>query len=268
MHFGTDKPFLATHSESVHFIKRALKTKLEGKMDFQQAQAGFQWLDGQMKAGAITQEQYQSGLNELRVTDPWGRLWMQQERTGIWHCYSDGTWVAAQPPVLPAAAPPAVPAYPRQQAAPAAYAPTSMGARAQAPVSGGVKKELSLFMKYVRMLLIWLGIWVVIAAAFYLFYARLQPQGNLMMAGIGVAAVLSLVLMLWSLRGSWKGQVTEIRIVKEQQGDDDGSYSVDVRYAFIRQVTGRMRKERAMPDWQPGDWLEKRLGENWVRKMK
>jgi hypothetical protein len=68
-------------------------------MDFQQAQARFQWLEGQFRAGAINAQQYQAGLSELRVTDAGGRVWMLQEHSGIWFVYTNGGWVAAQPPV-------------------------------------------------------------------------------------------------------------------------------------------------------------------------
>jgi hypothetical protein len=115
---------------------------------------------------------------------------------------------------------------------------------------------------------IWLFIWVLIAGGLWIFYVSKQEgEGQEIMIGIGVAAVLSLVLMLSSMRGGWKGQVVEIRIVKEQQGDEDGTYYVDVRYAIIRQMDGKLRKEPAMPDWQEGDWLEKKQGENWVNKL-
>lgn len=42
---------------------------------------------------------------------------------------------------------------------------------------------------------------------------------------------------------------------------------VDVRYAFIRQDNGKMRRERAMANWQLGDWLKKKQDENWIRKL-
>jgi hypothetical protein len=56
-------------------------------MDFQEAQARFQWLEGQFRASALSDPQYQSALNELRVTDPWGRLWAPQAHSGVWHVF-------------------------------------------------------------------------------------------------------------------------------------------------------------------------------------
>jgi hypothetical protein len=235
-------------------------------MDFQEAQARFQWLEGQFRASALSDPQYQSALNELRVTDPWGRLWAPQAHSGVWHVFYNGAWVAAQPPVQLAIAPPPAPVQPPPyQAYPTAQASPNFQAN---PEVTHQKKESSLLFRYLRAFVIWLFIWVLIAGGLWIFYVSKQEgEGQEIMIGIGVAAVLSLVLMLSSMRGGWKGQVVEIRIVKEQQGDEDGTYYVDVRYAIIRQMDGKLRKEPAMPDWQEGDWLEKKQGENWVNKL-
>jgi len=237
-------------------------------MDFQQAQARFQWLESQLKSGAMSLQQYQAGLNELRVTDPWGRLWMIQERTGIWYMYNSGVWVAAQPPVQPVAAVPPPPPPP------SFAAPLMPGASPYAGVSpiggvsplGGVaKKEMGLFAKYVRGFFVWLVCWIIIVAGVYLFYGSSHQDEfpNLLM-GVAAAAGLSLLLMLWSFRGSWKGQVVDVKVISEQT--DDNIYQ-DVRYVYLRQTNGKTRRERAMPDWKVGDWLEKKQGENWVRKL-
>lgn len=213
-------------------------------MDFQEAQARFQWLEGQFRAGGMDPQQYQAALNDLRVTDGWGQVWMIQAHSGAWHVYQNGAWVAAQPPV------PLYPAYPT----PPAPAPAA---------------ESSLFFRYFRGFLIWLAIWVLIAGGFWLFYGSShQDEAGEIFLGIGAAAALSLVLMLWSFRGGWKGQVVEMRVVREESLDDDGGVEYeDVRYAFIRQTDGKMRRERALPIWNQGDWLEKKRGENWVRKL-
>lgn len=238
-------------------------------MDFQQAQAGFQRLEAQLKTEAISLQQYQAGLNELRVTDPWGRLWMMQERTGIWHVFNNGAWVAAQPPVQPTVPPPPTPVNYAAPVIPAAQGVSPIGGMSPAggivEAGGAAKKEPSLFAKYMRGILIVLVIWIVIAAAVYLFWGRDHlGQFSELLVGIAVAAVLSLVLTLGSFRGHWKGQVVDVKVVSEQTQDD---IYEDVRYAYIRQVNGKMRRERAMPNWQVGDWLEKKQGENWVRKL-
>jgi len=231
-------------------------------MDFTQAQAGYQWLDSQLKCGAIDEQRYQSGLNELRVTDPWGRLWMMQAHTGVWHVFNNGAWVAAQPPVTsPAPMPPPPPAPPVAAAAP--YA-----APVIAPIKP-VKPEPPLLAKYLRMLVIWVVIWVVIAVGFYLFWGQSHMDEFFpgVLLGIGAAALLSLFLMLRSLSSSWKGQVVDVRVEREATNDDDGVSYENVRFAYIRTTAGKMRRERAMNNWQVGDWLEKKQGEGWVRKL-
>ena len=219
-------------------------------MDFQQAQARFEGLEAQLRAGQISPQQYQAGLNELRVMDAWGRLWMPQAHTGIWHVFQNGAWVAAQPPVPVAAPPPA-------------YAPPPV---AQVPPPAS-KPDSSLAFKYFRFFVIWAVTWVLIAGGYWLFYGSShQDEAGEAFIGIGVAAALSLVLLLFSLRGGWKGQVVEIRVERKKEADDDGFVGLaETRYAMILQPDGRVRKERAMPNWQVGDWLEKKQGENWVR---
>jgi len=53
-----------------------------GRVNFQEAQARFQWLEGQRAAGRMNDQVYRGELNQLRVVDAWGRQWMMQERTG------------------------------------------------------------------------------------------------------------------------------------------------------------------------------------------
>ena len=248
-------------------------------MDFQQATTRFQWLEGQLRAGLLNEQQYQAALNDLRVTDPWGRLWMPQARTGAWFVYQNGQWQAAQPPV-PVAPPPPPPAPPGGfmsapplspvlpvQAAPILAPfpdPYPVFSTQAVAASTPPAAQNNVFKLYVRGFIIWLVAWIVIGTGVYIFLAKDQPE---ILYGVALAAVLSLVLMLWSMGGRWKGQVTEIRIVRENTGDADEPVYENVRYAFIRETNGRMRRERAMPAWQAGDWLEKRQGENWVRKL-
>ena len=239
-------------------------------MDFQQAQAGFQRLEGQFRAGAISAQQYQAGLNELRVTDPWGRLWMLQEHSGIWHVNQNGVWVPAQPPVT--APPPAYPVPPPAQQAPypaySAPQPTPQ-VRDSAENPYGNKPEPSLLFKYMRMIFIFVLVWIVIGGAYWIFYGSSHgSEGRDILMGIGVASVLSLILMLWSLRDGWKGQVVDEYVIQEEHTDANGiTYQEDVRYVSIRETSGKMRQEAASPKWQLGDWLEKKQGENWVRKL-
>ena len=84
--------------------------------------------------------------------------------------------------------------------------------------------------------------------------------------GVAAAAVLSLVLMLFSLAGQWQGQIVEIKKerVHVQRGEDDWGWE-DQTFAYVRQPNGRVRKMQAMGDWQVGNYLEKRRGEAHIR---
>lgn len=68
-------------------------------MDFLQAEAQFQQLDAQYKAGQISYDQYRAALVQLQVTDASGGQWQIQELTGQWYTLSNGQWIAASRPV-------------------------------------------------------------------------------------------------------------------------------------------------------------------------
>jgi hypothetical protein len=104
--------------------------------------------------------------------------------------------------------------------------------------------------------------WVIVAAAVYLF-----TREPLALAGVGLAALISLIFMIVSLSSSWHGQIVEIRTERVRMTDSDGdAHWEDQQFAYIRQPNRRNpRKMRAMPGWEIGDWLEKRRGETNIR---
>ena len=108
----------------------------------------------------------------------------------------------------------------------------------------------------------WSLLWAIAAAALYYF-----TREPLAVAGVGVAALISLILMVTSLSGSWQGQIVDIRTEQVRVRDDDGdTRSEDQRFAYIQQPNRRRpRRMRAMGGWQVGDWLEKRRGETTIR---
>ena len=114
-------------------------------------------------------------------------------------------------------------------------------------------------------LALWFVIWVVIAVAAYIFFGQKEPT---VLLGVGAAALLSLVLMLFSLADQWQGQIVQIKTerVRVRRGDDNWGWE-DQTFATIRQPNGRARKMRTMPDWRVGDQLEKRRGEGHIRKL-
>jgi hypothetical protein len=109
----------------------------------------------------------------------------------------------------------------------------------------------------------WFVIFSIIALAVYL-YTR-EPLAP---AGVGLAALLSLIFMVRSLSESWYGQIVDIRTERVYvPGDEDspGEWE-DQEFAYIQQPGRRnARKMRTMGGWQVGDWLEKRRGETHIR---
>jgi len=259
-------------------------------MNFQEAEARFHWIESQRAAGRMDEQTYRNELSGLRVVDAWGRHWMPQERTGIWHMYDGRQWVPATPPVQPPPPPAYQAPYQAPVAPPQAYAPgyqpvaqqpAPVQPQYQAPVAPGqayapgyqpvapqrapaqAQAGGSGCIKWLLYGVLFVVIWVVIAAVVYFLLAPDQPE---VLLGVAAAAVLSGVLMLYSLARTWKGQVVEIKTVRETSRDSDGDIQhEDVTYAYIRQPNGSIRKERAMPSWKVGDWLEKRRGEAHVR---
>ena len=256
-------------------------------MTFAEAEQRFRFLEDQRGRGILTLEQYRAELAQLRVTDPWGRLWMLQEQTGQWFVFHEGQWRASQPPQQPPSVPPppsvqasSVPqasyppssGYQRQvpqqpapaqayyqqqpQARPAAQLPIQ-GAYPQAEKGGGCGKWL-------LYLVLWVVIWAIIAVVVY-FVADQEPMA---VAGVGLAAVLSLILMLVTLSSHWEGTIVDIRMEKHRVSDNDGDGSwhwETVTYAYVRRSNGKVKKERAMSNWDVGDRLEKRRGEGQIR---
>jgi hypothetical protein len=150
----------------------------------------------------------------------------------------------------PARAPIGVPVPPGAPYAPATAAPPLSSER------GGC-----LTFKVLLYLVGWLVFFAIVATAVYL-YTR-EPLAP---AGVGLAALISLIFMVSSLSGSWQGRLMELRTERVYVADDDGGDWEDQVFAYIQEPNRRkVRKMRAMPGWEAGDWLEKRRGETHIR---
>ncbi len=256
-------------------------------MTFAEAEQRFRFLEDQRRRGVLSLDQYRTELAQLRVTDPWGRLWMLQEQTGQWFVFHEGQWRASQPPQQAPSVPPPPPAQvfspsqapysssagyqpqvpqqpapaqayyqPQSQARPAAQ-PPMQGAYPQAEKSGGCGKWL-------LYLVLWVVIWAIIAVVVY-FVADQEPMA---VAGVGLAAVISFILMIAMLSSHWEGTIVDIRMEKQRVSDNDGDGSwhwETITYAYVRRSNGKVKKERAMSNWDVGDRLEKRRGEGQIR---
>ncbi len=244
-------------------------------MDFNEAEQRFRFLEDQRNRGTITMEQYRAELNLLRVTDTQGRLWMPQERTGQWYVHEGGQWRAAQPPAQTPPPPPPVdvapqprrqPAQPQPRPGPQPRSrstppqprprPQPAQPQPQAEKGGGCGKTL-------LYLVIWAVIWAIIGVVVFLIWGHEEPVG---MLGVGLAALISLVIMLATLSSAWSGTVVDLRVENVRSTDEDGYTQVDdVLIAYVRRDSGKTKKMRAMPKWQVGDRLEKKRGEGHIR---
>lgn len=234
-------------------------------MTFTEAEERFRWLERQRRIRRLSMEEYRRALNEIRITDSAGRMWMLQELTGHWHVWDGSQWRLADPHRRTPAPQPQPQERPRAQAPSPQPAPTpgpqpqAQGAAPQqASSSGGCGK----FVLYGA---IWAVLWTIIAIAVYFLWGREEPMT---MAGVGVAALLSLVITTVILLRNWEGQIVELRSERKRVDDDDGDWHYENRlYAYIRQPNGKIRKETAQHGWQVGDRLVKRRGEMNVRKV-
>lgn len=253
-------------------------------MTFSEAEQRFRFLEDQRRRGILSVEQYRAELAQLRVTDQWGRTWMLQEQTGQWFVFHEGQWCASQPPQQAPPPPPPPVSAPYSSPA-AAYQPQ---AQKPAPVQGYYQQQPQARPsaqqaaqlpsqsvrpqsekgggcgKWLLYALAWAVIWTIIAVVIY-FVADQEPMA---VAGVGLAAVISFILMIAMLSSHWEGTIVDIRMEKHRvsDNDDDGSWHWEtITYAYVRRSNGKIKKERAMPNWDVGDRLEKRRGEGQIR---
>ncbi len=226
-------------------------------MNFTEAEQRFRWLEEQRARGTLTPEQYRAELARLRVTDAWGRLWMLQEQTGQWFVFHEGQWHASQPPREAPPPPPPPPNVPSSlPGQPMPMPPSSQPhPQPQAETGGGCGKWL-------LSLIAWAVIWTIIAVVVYF----IADRELMAVAGVGLAACISLILVIATLSSRWQGVITDIRVARERvnDGDDDWHWE-NVTYAYVRLGNGRTKRMRAMPHWTVGDRLEKRRGESQIR---
>ncbi len=199
---------------------------------FRQAEGRFRQLTDAYAAGRMDGDSYRAALGEIRVTDAEGNLWMLQEGSGAWHRWTGDGWVAASP----------------------------YGEKASAPTQekgGGGGKIL---LKLLGVALFWLAV----IGAVLIF---VPDAGQGLALGLAAAGALSVILMAVQLLRQWEGEIVDMRQEREHVNDEDGGYTRTVNYAYIRQPSGKVRKQRAARDWQIGDYVQKRRGESGIRKL-
>ncbi len=214
-------------------------------MNFQEAESRFRWLSDELAAGRISEAQYRAGLNEIRVTDERGGLWMMQERTGQWHLYNGSQWIPASPPRPAAPAPPPPPQ------------PAAMPAPPVAQTSGGGCGKTAVY------LVGWAVVFAAIAAAVAYFAEENRGAALLL---VGAVALFSLISMLSSLRSQWQGQIIDIHQESYRRKSGNRWITEHRTVAVVREPGGKTRKVGAARDWRVGDYLEKRQGDTSIRK--
>ncbi len=223
------------------------------------AEARFRWITNQRATGQMDEATFRAEMNALRVQDAQGRWWMLQEGTGNWFMWQGNQWVAGSPhPAVQAPAPPPpapAPAQPRstKEKRAAHLAAVQGPATAPAPSVGSAMFK-SLIMVVVIFGVIGLGLWIFVEDA--------RTPG--LFLGLGLAALISWLITLKQVSDAWEGQVVDLREERVSSGDDDWS---DELFAYIRQPNGKTKKIKADHSWRVGDHLQKRKGENWIRKL-
>ncbi len=71
-------------------------------MSFDETQAGYRDLKAQFDAGALSEDDFKSRLQELMIQDDQGRWWVIGYETGQWYVHDGEQWVPAEPPAPPA----------------------------------------------------------------------------------------------------------------------------------------------------------------------
>ena len=65
---------------------------------FQQVEAEYYRLRGQLAGGRLTQQQFDAALRQLTIHDAQGRYWMVGAESGNWYVHDGSNWVEALPP--------------------------------------------------------------------------------------------------------------------------------------------------------------------------
>lgn len=218
---------------------------------FRAAEAQFRLLNHQRATGQIDEATYRNALNALRVQDAQGRWWMMQEGTGTWFVYQGNQWVQASP----------YPPAPQSSAAPPPPPQTAYAAPAPQGATG--KSMGGAVIKYTVIILIIFGL---IGAGLAIFVQDFQP---VMLLGVAAAAAFSWILTVKSLSEQWEGQIVDIRMerVRVRGDEDEPDTWENVRFAYVRQPNGKVKKIRAGKGWQVGDYLRKSRGDTMVRKV-
>jgi len=235
-------------------------------MDFAQADARFRQLETLRASGQLSEAGYRAELDQLRVYDQQGRLWMPQEGTGDWYVYVDGAWQAATPP---RSAPPPPPAAARRapvRQAPARSAPVqpNQSFQPQAAPRPHIENSGCAVGKVVQYGIAWVVIFAIIAIIIYF----VSDKNIEAVYGVGLAALISALIMFFRMIKAYEGRITDIRTVESTSYDDDGNREVRrTTYAYLLQPDGKTKKVPSGHGWQIGDYIVKQRGHMNAKKI-
>lgn len=74
-------------------------------MDFNQAEKKFKDLKTKFEAGALSENEFKTQLEELMVQDEGGSWWMIGYETDLWYRHDGTNWIQADPPGIPSQKP-------------------------------------------------------------------------------------------------------------------------------------------------------------------
>ncbi|NLT74072.1 MAG: hypothetical protein GXX94_07755 [Chloroflexi bacterium] len=226
---------------------------MDSQAQFRQAERQFRQYTSEAEAGRLDLESYRAAINSLRVTDEQGHLWMLQEGSGLWHLWLGDRWVAATPYDNP---PPVTPAQSIATTPQRAASPARMTVSPEA--SGNIVDRAGCLRQMIKYALITVIIFGLIGGALFLFVEDFPPEGLL---GVGLAALISLLISARQLSTHWEGVIVEIRVERQRVTDDDDNVSYTyVPFAHIREPSGKIRKQRSVTGWEVGDYVRKRQG--------
>lgn len=203
---------------------------------FREAEQRYWWYTNETKAGRLDDGAYRAALNEVRVTDAQGRLWMMQEGSGQWHVWQGNMWTPSTP-----------------------YAPAPPAADPDESGGGGFLGKLLLYSIGIVLF------WTVVGLVLRQFGGA---EGRDLLLAMSGAAGLTILITGVRLFSRWEGRVVDIRRERVRVDDEDGHHYEQHNFAYILEPSGNTRKMQAQKDWEVGDYLQKRRGESKVRRSR
>lgn len=137
------------------------------------------------------------------------------------------------------------------------FAYTSIGSACMVNLNNAYKGKSKKSGGIFSLLLIWAGIFGIIAIAVYGYTGNIEAVG-----GVFLAAAISFAIMLYQAAGSYEGRIIEIKKEDVYVSDDDGGSTETKVFAIIQKPDGKIMKlEMGYNNWKVGDYIVKKSGE-------